>query len=117
VEHLIRVDESLSFANAGYAERFVMTELPSHPYAKHLILIASAINYVDSSALEMLENLLAALRAGGITLHLSEVRGPVMDRLRKTHFLEKLAPGKVFLSAIDAVYELSRIEDAGEYAI
>ena len=42
------------------------------------------------------------LKDGGITLHLSEVKGPVMDRLKRSHFLEELT-GKVYLTQYDAV--------------
>ena len=37
-----------------------------------------------------------------VKLHLSEVKGPVMDRLAEQHFLHQLT-GKVFLSQYDAV--------------
>jgi SulP family sulfate permease len=36
-----------------------------------------------------------------VTLHLSEVKGPVMDRLKKSHFLHDLS-GRVFLSQYQA---------------
>lgn len=39
---------------------------------------------------------------GGITLHLSEVKGPIMDRLKRSHFLEELT-GKDHLTQYDAV--------------
>jgi SulP family sulfate permease len=42
----------------------------------------------------------------GIHLHLSEVKGPVTDRLEKTHFLQDLT-GRVFLSQYDAWMALS----------
>ena len=38
-----------------------------------------------------------ASKDGGITLHLSEVKGPVMDRLKRSHFLAELT-GKVHLT-------------------
>jgi len=47
-----------------------------------------------------------ALKDGGITLHLSEVKGPVMDRLKRSHFLEELT-GKVHLTQYDAVFSIN----------
>jgi SulP family sulfate permease len=41
-----------------------------------------------------------------VTFHLSEVKGPVMDRLLRSHFLDELT-GKVFLSQHQAVRELT----------
>jgi SulP family sulfate permease len=57
------------------------------------------------SALEALETINRRLKEAGITLHLSEVKGPVMDRLRRSEFLDELT-GKIFLSHYDAILSL-----------
>ena len=72
----------------------------------HVILQCSAINDIDASALESLEAIDLRLRGAGVRLHLSEVKGPVMDRLRKTEFLSGLS-GQVFLSHYQAIAELA----------
>jgi SulP family sulfate permease len=41
-----------------------------------------------------------------VTFHLSEVKGPVMDRLKRSHFLEELT-GKVYLTQYDAVSSIN----------
>jgi len=69
-------------------------------------LQCSAINQIDFSALEMLEHLNEALEHQHIKLHLSEVKGPVMDNLSKTGLLDELS-GKVFTSQFDAFLALS----------
>jgi len=61
----------------------------------------SAVNEVDFSALESLEAINLRLIDMGVGLHLSEVKGPVMDRLQRTHFIDELN-GDVFLSQFDA---------------
>jgi len=61
-----------------------------------------AVNTIDASALESLEAVNHRLKDGGITFHLSEVKGPVMDRLKRSHFLQELT-GKVHLTQYDAV--------------
>ena len=68
---------------------------------KHVVLMCTAVNAIDFSALESLEAINTRLKDLGIGLHLSEVKGPVMDRLRKTHFLDELN-GRVFQSQFDA---------------
>jgi SulP family sulfate permease len=65
-----------------------------------------AVNEVDASALESLEAINAMLRDSGVTLHLSEVKGPVMDRLKRSHFLDDLT-GRVFLTQYDAMRALA----------
>jgi hypothetical protein len=51
------------------------------------------------------------VRRSGLSLHLSDVNRPVMNRLRHNHLLAAIAPGKVFLSANAAVEDLSRKRD------
>jgi SulP family sulfate permease len=68
------------------------------------------VNEIDASALESLEAMNERLRDAGVAFHLSEVKGPVMDRLRRSHLLQRLT-GEVFLSQNEAVAALrSRLE-------
>lgn len=103
---LVRVDESLCFANAGPVEDFILEALTDAPDTRHVILIASAVNAIDVSALEMLQELIENLRAQGITLHLAEVKGPVMDRLERIGLPDRLSPGRIFLHTQQAVQAL-----------
>ena len=115
----VRVDESLYFANARALEDAVNEQVAARPELQHVVLQCTAINAIDSSALESLEAVMARLHAAGITLHLSEVKGPVMDRLHKTEFLRRLT-GQVFLSHHDAVRELTPevlLQDAAGTAV
>jgi SulP family sulfate permease len=93
----LRVDGSLYFANASYIEDEITRSLQDRPLLKHVILLCSAVNDIDLSALEVLEALNERLHESGIGFHLSEVKGPVMDTLQRSHFLQKLH-GQVFLS-------------------
>lgn len=104
---LIRVDENLTFANSAFVEDFITAELVRRPKVRHIVLIATAISYVDTTAREMLENLSASLRASGITLHLSEVKGPVMDELERGLLLQQIRPGRVFFRTSEAIEALA----------
>ena len=97
----LRVDESLYFANARFLEDYVSARVVCDEPLSDVILMFSAVNEVDLSALESLEALNLKLKDMGIRLHLSEVKGPVMDRLKRSHFLADLA-GHVYLSQYDA---------------
>jgi SulP family sulfate permease len=103
----LRVDENLYFANCRALEDRINREVAEQPALAHLVLQCSAINHIDASALESLEAIAARLQEADITLHLSEVKGPVMDRLRGTHFLQSL-PGKVYMSQFQAMKDLLR---------
>lgn len=102
----LRVDESLYFANARALEDAVNREVAARPGLHHVVLQCTAVNDIDASALESLEAVMERLHAGGMALHLSEVKGPVMDRLRKTSFLRHLT-GKVYLSQYEAFAALA----------
>jgi len=97
----IRIDESLYFPNARFLEDYVLDRVTADCPIKHVVLMCSAVNVIDYSALEALEGLNHRLQDMGVTLHLSEVKGPVTDRLIKTSFLDDLS-GTVFLSQYDA---------------
>jgi SulP family sulfate permease len=103
----VRVDESLYFANTQALEQRLLNAVAERPEVEHLLLICNAVNLIDTSALETLEDLIEELRNAGVTLHLAEVKGPVRDRLERTDLLDKLAPGRVFLSTHEAIEALS----------
>ncbi|MFN4963407.1 MAG: SulP family inorganic anion transporter [Burkholderiales bacterium] len=102
----LRVDESLYFANARALEDRINDLVAERPALKHVVLQCSAINDIDASALESLEAIDHRLRDAGLRLHLSEVKGPVMDRLQATEFVARLS-GKIYLSHYQAIAQLS----------
>lgn len=102
----LRVDESLYFANVRYLEDTIYQLVADNPQVKHVVLMCAAVNEIDASALESLDAINDRLRSAGVTLHLSEVKGPVMDRLDQTEFLENLS-GRVFLSQYQAFTALT----------
>jgi len=95
----LRVDENLTFANASFLESLVNNELVKLGDVRHVILVLSSVNAVDSTALQVLERLAESSREAGVDLHLSDVKGPVMDRLERSGLIKAIAPGEVFLSA------------------
>ncbi|GKY89061.1 SulP family inorganic anion transporter [Sinisalibacter aestuarii] len=106
----LRLDENLYFANARYIEDYVLARLEKGCPVKHVVLMCSAVNVIDLSALESLEEINRRLDDMGIKLHLSEVKGPVMDRLKRSHFLEELS-GEVFLCQYGAMRALAPVEE------
>jgi len=101
----LRVDESLYFANARHLEDQIYDCVMQRPQIRHVVLLCSAVNQIDASALDSLESLNQRLGDAGVTLHLSEVKGPVMDRLRRSPFPKHLH-GRIFLTHFDALRAL-----------
>ena len=102
----LRVDASLYFPNARFIEDLVNDAVAANPAVRHLIVECAAVNTIDASALESLEAINRRLQDGGVTFHLSEVKGPIMDRLKRSHFLEELS-GKAHLTQYDAVSSIN----------
>ncbi|ATQ76960.1 sodium-independent anion transporter [Massilia violaceinigra] len=95
---MLRIDANLFFGNVEAVNARIEDELALHPATRHLVLVMTAVSSIDTSALFGLGELNLALRQRGIGLHLAEVKGPVMDRL-KTSDLIGAINGRIFLSA------------------
>ncbi|MBK9975139.1 MAG: sulfate permease [Planctomycetes bacterium] len=103
---LLRVDESLFFANIRGIEDRLLALLAQDPAVRNVVLVCSGVNAIDSSAEHSLDMLVPRLAAAGVTVHLAEVKGPVMDRLVASGFVGRFAPGRIFLSTHEAVLAL-----------
>jgi SulP family sulfate permease len=104
----VRIDESLYFVNTRYVETFLFNEVADKLDVKNVLMICTATNFIDASGLEMLEALCENLEEVGVTLHLAEVKGPVMDRLEETEFYTRMK-GEVFFTTDIAFKELANI--------
>jgi sulfate permease, SulP family len=101
----IRMDESIYFPNARLLETRVNELVVSHPGVQHIILNCSAVNTIDASGLESLKAINQRLKETGILLHLSEVKGPVMDGLKKTPFFQELKE-RIHFTHYEAVHSI-----------
>lgn len=101
----LRIDESLYFANARYLEDKIPEYIEQFPHTKHLVLMLSGVNMVDTSALESLELINDRLHESGIELHFSEIKGPVMDDMQKSDFFSHFK-GRIYISHYEAMADL-----------
>jgi len=104
----LRIDGDFFFANARFIEDKILEAIRTAPSARHVVLMASAVNSIDTTALEALERINRLLKDRGVRFHLSEVKGPVMDRLKRSQFLAGLT-GAVHLSEFDAMQALDPV--------
>ena len=103
----LRIDASLYFANTRFLADKINELVAQNPKAKHLILTCSAINDIDASAIEGLLAVNLYLTEAGMRFHLSEVKGPVMDRLKRSSFIDRLN-GNIYLSHHQAWLDLTK---------
>lgn len=104
----VRIDERLFFGNLGAVELRLNQELEKVAGIRDLVLVMSAVNLMDATAVEVFCELNRDLAGRRIRLHLAEVKGPIQDRLMRTGLWSTLS-GKVFLSANDAFEKLGQI--------
>ncbi|MCB9008583.1 MAG: solute carrier family 26 protein [Ardenticatenaceae bacterium] len=107
----VRIDESLYFANSKFLEDTVLGLVADQPEVSHFVLIGTAVNFIDASALETLESLLRQLKDAGVQLHLAAIKGPVLDRLRAIGFVEHLGEQFVHLTTHDAMRAIGVVTD------
>ena len=93
----LRIDESLVFTNARRLASVVADQLAAAPETKRVVLLMSPVNAIDFSAMEALRAVHEMLLERDIRLDLTEVKGPVLDRLRAGAW-DKWFRGRVFLS-------------------
>jgi SulP family sulfate permease len=106
----MRVDESLYFANTKFLEETILGLVADQPAVKHVVLIGTAINFVDASALETLESLHEELAAAGVELHFAAIKGPVLDRLRAIGFVDRIGADHIHFSTHDAMLALNYVK-------
>jgi sulfate permease, SulP family len=104
---LLRVDESLYFANTQQLQDEVAAKLHARPEMEHLVLVGTAINDVDASALETLEELHLQLSAAGVTMHLAGFKLIVIERMRNTLLMQMIGPDRTHLTVNDAVASIN----------
>ncbi|WP_083213790.1 MULTISPECIES: SulP family inorganic anion transporter [unclassified Ensifer] len=98
------IQDSLLFYNADYVrERLaaIAEELP--PPARWLVIDASAIPQIDSTAADMLAELQGDLEERGIALGLAELHTDARALLDRAGVVEKIGPGMIFEGMEDAL--------------
>ena len=103
----LRIDENIFFANTKAVEQAIYQALADYPDTRDVLLILSAVNHIDSTGLDMLSELTEGLGERDIRLHLAEVKGPVMDQLQHTDWLDQQV-GEGFPSTDIAFNTLSK---------
>ena len=97
----LRIDESLVFTNSRWLVETLLEQVLARPALRHVVLMMPGVNGIDLTGLEALRQLAAELHARGIALHLSELKGPVADRLAAAD-LPAWLTGEVFRTQHEA---------------
>ena len=96
--YALRMDAELDFASASSLERAVMEHLALHPGVRQVCLFAQPINRIDATGVETFSKLRQALAQSHTTFHLSGMKLPVENVLRRAG---ELPPNAVRLHRTD----------------
>ena len=104
---ILRIDARLYFANLNYIKELIYSKIAEKPGTRYLILDASAISGIDSSALHMLNELQQDLAKSNISIHFVDVKGPIRDILKKNNLLINNGQFHYAMTINDAVQRIT----------
>lgn len=107
---ILRFDAQLFFANSNTFKNTILSKLTERPAAQHVIIEASGIHQMDSSAIHMLEDLNNDLKKKNIKLQFADVKGPLRDIFKRYGLFEKIGKSNFYLSVNDAIESNSQSE-------
>lgn len=101
---VLRIDAQFYFGNVSFLKETLQRALDAAPTpVRAVVLNAASINQLDSSADAALHEIVADCREASTELYFAEVRGPVMDVMRRSGFHERLGAEHFTLSVTRAV--------------
>ncbi|GLR16126.1 sodium-independent anion transporter [Portibacter lacus] len=114
---IVRFDEQLYFANAGYFKDKVskIINIPKYAKLKYFVLDASNMHNIDSTGIKILHDITSMLKSRGIELHMCGVKGPVRDMLYKNQMLTEIEKHHMNINAaIDQLQTGKPIKNKGK---
>lgn len=105
---LYRFDWSLYFANAWHFESSILNYIANKKDISFIILDFEWVNNIDSSAEQMLWNLIRQLRENNVKVYITGVRTRVLEKLLVSKFIKKFWEKRILLNireALEAIKE------------
>lgn len=85
--YALRMDAELDFASASGLSNAIGLHLNHHPDTRHVCLFAQPVNRIDVTGVEAFTQIRTSLAERGITLHISGIKLPVENILRRANAL------------------------------
>jgi MFS superfamily sulfate permease-like transporter len=106
---IIRLDAPLYFFNANVAKAQILEAVAGQgPPARGVVIDLAATADVDVTSTDMLFDLVAELKERSVEVLLTQVKGTVRDRLRRTGLMDEIGEDRVYLSIASAVVDVQR---------
>jgi len=107
----LRMDAELDFAAASSFEKYMTEKLRDLPGIQHVCLFAQPINRIDATGVETLQQLRKQLSQRHIQLHISGIKLPVENTLRKAGELEGQDGVRLYRTDTEAIVALRDLQD------
>ena len=103
---LVRVEESIYFANAQFLENFLRQAISDYPNAAYLVLDCRAVNRIDANGLSMLLQMVQEFAKIGVEIYFADLQPHQMSRFSGSHFQEQIRKNHFFRNIHEAVVYL-----------
>ena len=101
---IFRFDAQLYFGNQNFFKKELLNQVELKGNKLELIIInAEAINYIDSSALTMLEKLCVDIKNSGVKIMISGAIGPIRDIIFNHKLIKIIGPENLTIKTSEAV--------------
>ncbi len=107
--YALRMDAELDFASSSGFGLAIDQHLGAHPETRHVCLFAQPINRIDVTGVEAFMQLRTSLAQQGVTLHISGIKLPVEQILRRADALHDDALLRMYRTDADTLAALSKL--------
>jgi sulfate permease, SulP family len=104
---MLRIDGALFFGSVEHIRDEIDAARAQCPAARHVLLIGTGVNLIDTAGAELLANLATQLREAGVQLYLCKMRPEVLALLERGGYLDTIGRDRVFATkdkALAAIY-------------
>ena len=107
---ILRFDAQLFFGNVHFFKKLVFDSLNKNPRkVKGFIINARSMNYIDSTAIEQLIDIIEKIQEKGIRVMLVGATGPTRDSVIKSKLINVVKKGNLFITSGDATDSFDKV--------
>ncbi|MDX1578581.1 MAG: SulP family inorganic anion transporter, partial [Gemmatimonadota bacterium] len=103
---MLRVEAGFSFFNAKFFRDYVLAKSQQGREIRAVVIDGISINYLDSTAVETVEEVVGTLREWGIEIHFTGLTGPVRDVVERSGLGDFVGEGHFHISPHYAVIDI-----------
>ncbi|MBU0966993.1 MAG: SulP family inorganic anion transporter [Proteobacteria bacterium] len=103
---IVRIDGSLYFGAVNHAQERLLEMQCENPGQKHLLVVASGINFIDMAGAEFLAHLAKEKEEAGGRLYLYDIKEGICTHFRLAGYLFDIGTDYIYESKAEAIAEI-----------